>query len=102
MNNDILNIAKDWTGSIMSIQDIENEYRDITPPKKGYLYQLSSKYIKNIDKVRSKYPKNHILNSDFNSNISLLTINLNIIAANNNVDPATIFLCATDKRNKKY
>lgn len=102
MNNDILTIAKDWTGSIMSIKDIENEYRNITPPKKGYLYKISSKYIKDIDKIRAKYPKDHILNSDFDSNISLLTINLNIIAANNNVDPATVFLCATNKKNKKY
>lgn len=101
MKNNILTTAKYCTGSIMSIKEIESEYKKITPPKKGYLYRLSYKYIKDIDKIRAKYPKDHILNNNFDSNISLLTVNLNIIAAENNVDPAIVFLCAMDKKNKK-
>jgi len=102
MKDDMLTIAKEWTGSVMSKQDLKNAYDDITLPKRGYLYKEARKYIKIIDRLRGKFPKEHLFNTNIDTNLSILVVNLNVIAANNDVDPAIVFLCAIDKLNKKY
>ena len=102
MKDEMLIIAKEWTGSIMSKQDIKRAYDDLTLPKRGYLYKEAKRYIKMIDRSREKLPKEHLINTNFDSNLAILCVNLNVIASNNDVDPAIVFLSAIDKLNKKY
>lgn len=98
----IIIIAKDWTGSIMSIESIKREYERLTLPKRGYLWREASMCIKNIDRLRENYPEDHTFNRDFDANLGIIAVNLNVIAASNDVDPAVVILSAVDKVNKKY
>lgn len=100
--DDIITLAVDCTGSIMSTEEVKNEYTSLTLPKRGYLYREARQYIKNIDRLRKNYPADHILNTNFNAVLGIMAVNLNVIAACSNVDPAIVFLSAIDKLNKKY
>lgn len=108
MNQDILKICKTFSGSIMGIGDIENQYLALTLNKRHYLYNETNKSVRDLDRLLNSYSQknNHTFNEDFESRIDLLTIDLNLIAIDNDtefikLDPAVVLLCRLDKNNKK-
>lgn len=108
MNENILKICKSWSGSIMDIEDIEKQYLGLTLAKKHYLYNEANKSVRDLYKLLNIYSKEniHTFNEDFESIIDLLTIDLNLIALDNDtkfikLDPAVVLLCRLDKNNKK-
>lgn len=108
MNEDILNICKVFSGSIMNIKDIEKQYLALTLAKRHYLYNEANKSVRDLDRLLNRYSQknNHTFNEDFESRIDLLAIDLNLIAIDNDtefikLDPAVVLLCRLDKNNKK-
>lgn len=81
---DILNVHKMLTGSIMSVEDILNEYTKISKYKKKFLY----------DKVKFIMKK---FNGPFDNQQPILLIEFGLVSAELNVDPAVIMLAYTKK-----
>ena len=108
MNENILIVCKEWSGSVMDIEDIEKQYLGLTLAKRHYLYNEANKSFRDLDRLLNGYSQknNHTFNEDFESRIDLLTIDLNLIAIDNDtefikLDPAVVLLCRLDKNNKK-
>jgi hypothetical protein len=80
--------VKSLTGSIMSYKDIIDEYNALTPPKRHYIY---SKVHQVIKKMNISFDKAH----------PLLVVSINVLAAEENIDPAVVLLIYLDKKNKK-
>lgn len=82
MNQEIkkmLNACKVLTGSIMSLQDIVDQYSSINKHKKKLLHDM-------VKKILKKY------NGPFDTQHPLLIIEFGLISAELNVDPAVILL----------
>lgn len=108
MNENILKNCKAWSGSVMNLEDIKSQYLSLTLAKRHYLYKEINKSLRDLDRLLNSYSKenNHTFNEDFESRIDLLTIDLNLIAIDNDtklikLDPAVVLLCRLDKNNKK-
>lgn len=108
MNDDILNLCKELSSSVMDIEDISKQYSGLTLAKKHYLYNEVKKSIKELDRLLNEYKRidDHTFNNDFECRIDLLIVDLNLIAINSDtefikLDPAVVLLSRFDKNNKK-
>ncbi|BFH66701.1 hypothetical protein J27TS7_38850 [Paenibacillus dendritiformis] len=86
--NNILEAIKCLTGSIMSYEDIMNEYNALTPPKRTYIYSKVHQIVKHMY-------------APFDKAQPLIVVSINVLAAEENIDPAVALLIYTDKNNKK-
>lgn len=86
--NKILEVLKCLTGSVMSYNDIMLSYNSITPPKRTYVYS----------KVHQVLRHN---NAPFDKAQPLLVVSINVIAAEENIDPAVVLLIYINKKNRK-
>ena len=84
----LYDLLKSLTGSIMSYEDIINEYNALTPPKRSYIYSKVHQIIKRM-------------NISFNKAHPLLVVSINVLAAEENIDPAVALLIFLNKKNKK-
>lgn len=101
-------IAKIFTGSVMSVEDICKQYIGLTLPKRHYLYKEAKQRIKDFDRLMGTYAddKEHAFNINFDARLGLMTIDMNLIAIDNDtedmlMDPATVLVCLIDGENKK-
>lgn len=104
----ILIIAKEWTGSIMSIENIYKQYLELTPAKKNYIYKKTEQKVKEIDDLMKNYEADneHAFNNNIETRLGFISIEMNLIALENDtkhmkLDPAVVLLCRLDSRNKK-
>ncbi|WP_075982866.1 hypothetical protein [Bacillus massilinigeriensis] len=72
------------SGSVMEREAVLKEYQKLTPPKKKYLYNI-------VKPIFKKY------NRAFDEAQPLLVVNINVCAAENNVDPAVALLAGISK-----
>lgn len=86
--NNMLEAMKCLTGSIMSYENIWDEYSSLTPPKRKYIYSKIHQILKHM-------------NIPFDKAQPLLVVEINVLAAQENIDPAVALLIFTDKKNKK-
>lgn len=85
--NSVLEAIKCLTGSIMSYERIMEEYNSLTPPKRAYVYSKAHNIIKNM-------------NIPFDKAQPLFVVAINVLAAEENIDPAVALLVHTDKKNR--
>ena len=104
----MLTAVKFLSGSTMDIEDIYNQYLDLTSAKRFYLHKESKSNIKDLDRLLKIYKDDdtHAFNNSFESRLGLLSVNMNLIALDNDIgdvklDPATVLLCGIDKKNSK-
>ena len=86
--NNILEVLKCLTGSVMSYENIMEKYNSMTTPKRKYIYSKVHQVVKHT-------------NMPFDKAQPLLVVKLNVLAAEENVDPAVALLVYIDKKNKK-
>lgn len=85
--NSILEAFRCLTGSIMSNEDILNEYNALTP-QRTFIYSKVHQILKHM-------------HMPFDKTQPLLVVSINVLAAEENIDPAVALLIYTDKKNKK-
>lgn len=104
----LLIIAKEWTGSIIDVKDIYDQYLELTPAKKNYIYKEVKQKVKEIDNLMKSYESDneHAFNNNYETRLGLISIEMNLIALENDtkhtkLDPAIVLLCGLDNKNKK-
>ncbi|QXM06958.1 hypothetical protein [Crassaminicella indica] len=83
---DILTVTKMFTGSIMKPEYTIKMYKEMTKPKRKYLYDLMSKFL-----------RHHKLEND----VPLIIVELNVLAARENVDTSVLMLAYLEKGRLK-
>lgn len=86
--NNMLRAIKLFTGSIMSCDNIMAEYNSLTQPKRTYVFSEVHQVLKRM-------------NIPFDKAQPLVVVAINVLAAEENIDPAVALLIYMDKTNKK-
>lgn len=86
--NKFFNVFRSMTGSTMTDEDIVENYNLIDKGKKKEIYSKIDTIIKN-------------LNMPFDKALPLITVELNLLATEEQSDPAVLLLLYIDNLNKK-
>jgi len=86
--NQLPELMKLFTGSIMTPENIMVEYNSLTQPKRAYVYSKVHQIIKRF-------------NIAFDKAHPILAVELSILASEEGIDPAVALLIYTDKKNRK-
>jgi len=86
--NKLLEVLKVLTGSVMSYDEIILSYNSLTPPKRTYVYSRVNEVLRHD-------------NTPFDKAQPLIVVSINVIAAEENIDPAVVLLIYTNKKNRK-
>lgn len=84
MNINAINVLIEMSGSIMSPTNVLKQYRQLTEPKRKYLYSKVKPIIKKYENT-------------WNDKTPLLVVDLGICSADNNIDPAVALMIGINK-----
>jgi hypothetical protein len=84
MDINAINVLIEMSGSIMSPTNVLKQYRQLTDPKRKYLYSKIKPIIKKYENT-------------WNDKTPLLVIDLGICSADNNIDPAVALMIGIKK-----